>query len=91
MDWLQPVPIKEIFFYGNLILKVLESLMLTETLRISQNLLELLNATQRLCISASFLLQDTNSSQDQMMGLLKFGKLRRAANFRPISLTKNFW
>jgi hypothetical protein len=91
MDWLQQVPIKEIFNFGNLTSKDLESQMLIETLKISQNSLELLNATLKLFISVSFLLQDTSSSLDQMMELLKFGKLRRAANFLLISLMKNSW
>lgn len=91
MDWLRLGPIKEIFYFGSLILKVLESLMLIETHKISQNSLEPLNAIQRLFIFASFLLQDTSSSLDQMMELLKFGKLRKAANFNLISLMKNSW
>jgi hypothetical protein len=53
--------------------------------------LEALNAILRLFISASFLLQGTSSSLDQMMGLPKFGKLKRAVNFRQISLMKNSW
>jgi hypothetical protein len=91
MAWLLLVPIKEIFYFGNLISKDLESRMLIETVKISLNSSEALDATPRLFISVSFLLQDTNYSLDQMMGLPKFGKLRRAVNFHLISLMKNSW
>ena len=89
MAWLRLVLIKDIFFFGNLKSKDLESRTLIETVKISQNSLDAINATPRLFIFVSFLLQDTNYSLDQMMGSLKFGKLRRVVYFHLISLMKN--